>query len=330
MAINSYFFNAVNSGGTYDRIYNAEDVTSYLDKIVSDGVFANPSDQLKVRKGTGMQVIVGEGSGWIKGHKMVNTADLILSVDAADPLLFRIDMVVFYLDYNDREMGIEIKKGTASNSKLIPRLTRNSERWELCLALINISAGSTSISNAYIVDTRAATNMCGFVTGLINQVDTSELFTQYEAAYAEQLASMQEWTDEAETSFNNWFDTLTSQLLVNTYIKKYEKNLNLNGNHASGFVVPVNPTGYTYSQGDIIEVYLNGLRCIEGSDWSGSVTDGLYSITFANPLNRGTEVGIRVLKAKIGDPAMTSGFGQLTIDNVVSATSTDEAEGEIS
>lgn len=328
MAINSYFFNAVQSGGVYDRVYNAEDVTSYLNKIVSNGVFANPSDQLKVRKGTGMQVIVGAGEGWINGHKMVNTADLTLAVDAADPLLLRIDRVIFYVDETERTMGIEIKKGNPSGNRLIPSLTRNSERWELGLALIHVEAGMTSLTNAYIADTRPETRQCGFVTSLIDQVDTSELFTQYDAAYAEELENLNSWITEAETSFDNWFDTLTSQLLVNTYIKKYEKDLNLNGNHTAGFVVPVNPTGYTYSEGDIIEVYLNGLRCVENSDWSGSVTDGVYSVTFNNALNRGTEVAIKVLKAKIGDPSMSSGFGELQINNVVSATSTDEAEGE--
>ena len=65
MAVNSYFFNAVLNDGVYDRIYNAEDVTSYLANIVGNGVFPNPSTQLQVRAGTGMQVIVGAGSGWI-------------------------------------------------------------------------------------------------------------------------------------------------------------------------------------------------------------------------------------------------------------------------
>ena len=56
MAIKGYFFNAVESGGTYDRVYNAEDVTSYLDLIVGSGVFPNPSTNLQVRASTGMNV----------------------------------------------------------------------------------------------------------------------------------------------------------------------------------------------------------------------------------------------------------------------------------
>ena len=54
MAINGYFFNAVLNNGTYDRVYNAENVTSYLDLLVGDGVFPNPSTNLQVFAGTSM------------------------------------------------------------------------------------------------------------------------------------------------------------------------------------------------------------------------------------------------------------------------------------
>lgn len=70
MAISGYFFNALKVNDTYDRIYNAEDVTSYLDKIVGNGVFPNPSSQLQVTAGSGMSITVNAGQGWIDGHKI--------------------------------------------------------------------------------------------------------------------------------------------------------------------------------------------------------------------------------------------------------------------
>ena len=161
MAIQSYFFNAVESGGVYDRVYNAEDFTSYLDEIVGNGVFPNPSTQLQVRQGTGMQVIVGAGQGWINGHKMVNTADAVLSIDSADVLLDRIDRVVFYVDADDREMGIEVKKGTPASSPSGAALRRDSDRWELCLAEVTVAHGQTSIYGRSIKDMRADTTLCG-------------------------------------------------------------------------------------------------------------------------------------------------------------------------
>ena len=96
MAINSYFFNAVLNDGVYDRVYNADDMTSYLDLLVGNGVFPNPSTQLQVRAGTGMNVIVGAGSGWINGHKMVNTADYAYTLRTSA------DIVEMATDVNQR------------------------------------------------------------------------------------------------------------------------------------------------------------------------------------------------------------------------------------
>jgi len=139
MAIQSYFFNAVKDGDTYDRIYNAEDVTSYLDLLVSNGVFPNPSTNLQVRASTGMNVIVGAGSGWINGHKMINTADMSVSIAASDVQLNRIDAVIFYVDLSTRSMGIEVKTGTPAETPAPPALVRTNQRYELCLAQISVN-----------------------------------------------------------------------------------------------------------------------------------------------------------------------------------------------
>jgi hypothetical protein len=333
MAIKGYFFNAVQSGGVYDRIYNAEDVTSYLSNLVSNGVFADPAYQLQVRASSGMQVIVNEGEGWINGHKIVNTEDMILSVDSSDILLDRKDRVICYLDLSTREMGIEVKKGTPSSTPSAPALTRNGERYELGLAIIKVNHGISSITNSMISDSRPNSAVCGFVRGLVEQVDTEDLFLQYEAAYAEQLEKMNEWEAEMETSFDNWSSTLTETLNVNTYIKSYQKDIEISRS-TTGYQTTLDMSGYSYREDDIIDVYINGMLAIKGSglrdDWDGSYDGNVYTITFNHELLSGTRIMIRVLKAKIGDPAMGgSSVSELTIDNVVQGTTTTQAEGEI-
>jgi hypothetical protein len=333
MAIKGYFFNAVQSGGVYDRIYNAEDVTSYLSNLVSNGVFADPAYQLQVRASSGMQVIVNEGEGWINGHKIVNTEDMILSVDSSDILLDRKDRVICYLDLSTREMGIEVKKGTPSSTPSAPALTRNGERYELGLAIIKVNHGISSITNSMISDSRPNSAVCGFVRGLVEQVDTEDLFLQYEAAYAEQLEKMNEWEAEMETSFNNWFSTLTETLNVNTYIKSYQKDIEISRS-TTGYTTTLDMSGYSYREDDIIDVYINGMLSIKGSglrdDWDGSFDGNVYTITFNHELLSGTRIMIRVLKAKIGDPILgSSGTRELHINNTESSTSTDSAEGEV-
>lgn len=331
MAIKGYFFNAVQSGGVYDRIYNAEDVTSYLSNLVSNGVFADPAYQLQVRASSGMQVIVNEGEGWINGHKIVNTEDMILSVDSSDILLNRKDRVICYLDLSTREMGIEVKKGTPSSTPSAPALTRNSERYELGLAIIKVNHGISSITNSMISDSRPNSAVCGFVRGLVEQVDTENLFLQYEAAYAEQLERMNEWEAAMKTSFDNWFSTLTQQLNVNTYIRAYQKDIEISGS-TTGYTTTLDMTAYSYDESDIIDVYINGMLSIKGSedDWDGSYDGNVYTITFNHELLSGTRIMIRALKAKIGDPILgSSGTRELHISNTESSTSTDSAEGEV-
>ena len=241
MAIESYFFNAIESEGTYDRVYNAEDVTSYLDQIVGNGVFPNPSTQLQVRASSGMNVIVGAGSGWINGHKIVNTADLTLTVTASDVLLNRIDRVIFYVDMDAREMGIEVKAGTLAATPVAPALVRNNSRYEMCLAQITVNKQITAITAAMITDTRGNSNLCGYVQGLIQQVDTSTL-----------------WTQQQE-QFDDWFDGVQTQFEAGKLFKKLEGiYTTTQANEASFNVLDYVPS-YAFAY-DILEIFINGFH----------------------------------------------------------------------
>ena len=241
MAIESYFFNAIESEGTYDRVYNAEDVTSYLNQIVGNGVFPNPSTQLQVRASSGMNVIVGAGSGWINGHKIVNTADLTLTVTASDVLLNRIDRVIFYVDMDAREMGIEVKAGTLAATPVAPALVRNNSRYEMCLAQITVNKQITAITAAMITDTRGNSNLCGYVQGLIQQVDTSTL-----------------WTQQQE-QFDDWFDGVQSQFEAGKLFKKLEGiYTTTQANEASFNVLDYVPS-YAFAY-DILEIFINGFH----------------------------------------------------------------------
>lgn len=242
MAIEGYFFNAIETEGTYDRVYNAEDVTSYLDQIVGNGVFPNPSTQLQVRASSGMNVIVGAGSGWINGHKLVNTADLTLTLDASDVLLDRCDAVIFYVDYDAREMGIEVKKGTlAATAVPLPALVRNSSRYEMALAFITVPKQVTSITAQRIIDVRGNSTYCGFVQGLIQQVDTTTLWEQQQA------------------QFDDWFDGVQSQFEAGKVFKKLEGIYTTTQANEASFTVTDYVPSYAFAY-DILEIFINGFH----------------------------------------------------------------------
>lgn len=293
MAVNGYFFNAVQQNGVYDRVYSAEDFSSYLDQLVGNGVFPNPSTSLQVRAGSDMQIIVGGGQGWIYGHKMVNTADLPLTVANSDVLLNRIDLVIFYADFIDREMGIEILEGTAAVQPTAPQLTRNANRYEMCLAQITINKQTSEITQAMITDTRAESTVCGWVAGLIQQVDTSTLFTQWQTAYSNYYETM-------TAAFNAWMETLTQELKVNTYIQQYKKFVQLTA--SSSKIIPLDMTGYTYEESDIMFVIINGLVAAENVDYllDTRQTPPEVHVNLVGSTNITDEVEIRVLKSIIG------------------------------
>lgn len=306
MAINSYFYNAVKDGqGNYDRLYNAEDVTSYLDQIVGSGVFPNPSTQLQVRAGSGMEVIVGAGQGWINGHKIINTADLTLEIDASDVLLGRIDRIIFYTDSTERTMGIEVLKGTAAVTPVTPALTRTASRYEMCLATIQINKQIEEITQSMITDTRPDSNVCGWVQGLIQQVDTSSLFVQWETAYTEFMAQMQTWLAAQQAAYIEWFNTLTEDLQVGAYIEKYSKIVT--GGESVSNVIPLDMTGYVYDSSDVFLINLNGLILIENYDYTLDTTQSTPTVTINAQLTDNNRLEILILKSMLGTPVELDG-----------------------
>ena len=248
MGINSYFFNAVESGGVYDRVYNSEDITSYLNLLVGDGVFPNPSTQLQVRAGTGMNVIVGAGSGWINGHKMVNTTDMVLSVASSDVLMNRIDSVVFYVDYENRIMGIKVKTGTLAADPVAPELVRTDDMYEMQLATIQVNKKVSAITAAMITDTRMDSDVCGYVQGLIQQIDTSTLWQQQ------------------QQMFNDWFNSVKEQFQAGKLFKKFEGvYVTQEAGEASFDVLSLVPY-YAFAY-DILEVYISGIH-LNGNEYT--------------------------------------------------------------
>lgn len=194
MAIRSGFFNSINK----DRLYSASNFAEYFATFISNGVFPNPSTNLQVMANNDMTVTVQAGKAWINGYILINGDDYILTLDPADGVLNRIDRVVARYDTDDREIRLEVKKGTFASSPVAPALQRDADAYELALADVYIAAGVVSVTQANITDLRFNTELCGIVKGTVEQIDTTDLFAQYQAA------------------FNDWFQGLKDVLDDNT------------------------------------------------------------------------------------------------------------------
>ena len=321
MAIKSYFFNAVESGGVYDRLYNAEDFTSYLGSLVKNGVLAEPSTSLQVMADSGMTLKVKAGECWINGHKMVVDADYSITLDAADSALPRNDAIALRLDMTNRTMTIVVRKGSPSSTPIFPLPYRSSNMWELFVAMVLVRPNATTISQADISDRRSNTNVCGWVTGLIDQVDTQTLFVQYQDAYNTALQQlnttnatfstlMNSYIETIQAGWDAWFSTLTETLNIATYIQKFEKTEVASWGAEDPHDVTLDMTGYAYDSADVIFVFINGLKAVEGIDYSlfvGSQVKVRVN-TLGSTSGQDQTINIVVLKSKIGfDTLVTSG-----------------------
>lgn len=222
MAAEKYFpFRSVSG----DRKYSAEDWAAYFALFLSNGVFYSSADKLKVTAYEGMKVKVGRGAGFIAGRMYMLEADTTITLDTADGALNRIDRIVLRCDYTNRLITIAVKKGSYSASPTAPELTRDADAYELALADVYVAAGVVTITTANITDQRINTNLCGIVTGLVEQADTQEIFDEFyaylqefkqttqvdiEAWTLEQQQAYITWYTQQQEAFNTWYNSHTT------------------------------------------------------------------------------------------------------------------------
>lgn len=188
MAQESGFFNAVQSGGTYDRTYNAADFADYFSSFIGNGVFLNAnSDGLQVVAKTGLTVTVKAGRAFIDGYyyHLTENMDVMLQANNTSSAVNR--MIVCELNLTDRQITVKARDGQQTP-------INNGTIHELVLAIVNVGAGVSSISNSVISDMRSNKTYCGFVEAVVENVDFTSLYSQMQA------------------QFNEWFDEVKDQL----------------------------------------------------------------------------------------------------------------------
>ena len=309
MAVTYGFFNSLDS----DRLYNADQMSNYFKGLITNGVYETVDDAMIVLATTGMKVTVGKGRAIID-CKWINIDALVeVTLSAAHVTLNRYSAICVHLDASNRLMEIVSIDGTNATTPTKPVPTNTSTDKYLVLAYVYVGAGVTAITQANITDTRGQ-SVCGWVTGLIKQVDTSELFLQWQTAFENYYANI---TDQFETyyenmtvQFDDWFETLTDQLNVNTYVDEFRKRAVLDG--TEGGVVELDMPGYSYTDGDIIDVYINGLYGDPGYDYTFDRTATPPTITTEATASE-TVVSISVKKSRIGFTVITTSDGDLLV-----------------
>lgn len=274
MAIKYGFFNSVSG----DRKYNADDISNYFLKLISDGVFATPATCMQVVESSGMNVNVSAGWAFLRCKWINNTTYESLTIEPSDLVLNRIDRVVLHLDpaVASRNITIAVKKGTAAATPEPPELTRISDGiYELSLAQIAVNAGATAITQAEITDERPDADVCGYVAGLIDQIDASNLFAQFQSA------------------FDQWFETVQTTVKSTTIM--YELVHQYLTTENSEDEIEIGISSYNYAL-DTLNVYVNGMKLAEGVDYTlNNDHDGIVLTNALDVVD--TQVEFQVLKS---------------------------------
>ena len=135
-----------------------------------------------------MTITIKEGDANIEGYRYTNTGDLVKTIEMADGTLNRIDNVVLRLDLTNRLISAQIIKGTFADKPVAPELVRTSTIYDLRIAKISIPAGTTTITQDLITDTRFITSDCGNVISTVQTPDTENLFIQMQTLFEKQIA----------------------------------------------------------------------------------------------------------------------------------------------
>lgn len=194
MAVTYGFYNSLNK----DRVYNAEQMSSIFNGIITDGVFASIGGSLMPIVGTGMQVVVKTGKCWFNSTWTLNDALLPLDISAADVSLTRIDAIIVEINsaVNIRANTIKVIKGTPSANPAKPALTNTETLHQYALGYVKVTPGMTSVT-ADKIEVNVGKSTCPFITSVLQQTDITDLFNQWNA------------------EFNTWFANVQSQLSGN-------------------------------------------------------------------------------------------------------------------
>lgn len=219
MTVESGFFNSVSG----DRLYNAEAFNEIFEGMITNGVFNNVGAKLAVTPNSGMTIQVGTGRGWFNNHWIKNTSAKLITLEASDVILNRYAAIIVRLDTSNsvRSMDITVKYSSFASNPTKPSMTRSGSVYEYCLAYVYIKAGASSITASNIQDTRFNSSLCGWVTTLIDELDTDTIYAQWEAAFNEWFTGLQDLIDEnVETTLVNALPTaVTVSLPVSGWTK---------------------------------------------------------------------------------------------------------------
>ena len=261
MALTYGFYNSQNG----DRVYDADQFSSFLDGIVYDGVYEAVGDKFYVTslEDEDLTIQVGTGRAWLKHTWTLNDTNLYLNATAALDIYDRIDAVVLEVDKEIRTNSIKIIEGTPSDATPArPDLKNEDNIRQYPLAYIYREHGTTKIPNTHAgtleTDAESATECIKFMVGSSSMPLCSALalagipsggkIGQVLAKKSSESASV-DWYDINRLPYDKWY--LCDGVLEDNVVAAYRftgvasleaaiQNINSNGDY------PLKAVGVTW------------------------------------------------------------------------------------
>ena len=189
-----------------NRAETADFFAKYFSNFVSNGVFARPSTNFQVMVKSGMTVTIKAGCCFINGYMAFDNSD--------EEHTFVKDSSAHNYYFIQR---MYLPDGTITKTWITdPDETelpvRTATTYDLVIAKVTISANVSTVTDSMITDYRYDTSKCGIVTGIIEQLDTSTLATQLNAAAQEFITAAENSLTTWQGTFDQWFKAVKDQL----------------------------------------------------------------------------------------------------------------------
>ncbi|MCM1506945.1 MAG: leucine-rich repeat domain-containing protein [Ruminococcus flavefaciens] len=178
MAFHSGFFDSKG----LDRMYTAEDFTTYLSSLICNGILDTYGDCFDLTStGEGRQVIVGTGKAWINGHYFVNDEPHLMDFAGwQDPTFPRYVAIVIACDTSDgvRNVWLESVIGQPAENPQIPELPTSETRTNLFLYAVRINPTGQCITRDDWWDYRSDENVCGYCRCILGKCRVTEMIQE--------------------------------------------------------------------------------------------------------------------------------------------------------
>ena len=293
--VNCGFFHSIN----HDRVYSAEDMNKPYKRIISNGIFATPkgtpsTDFQVVSANDGMNVIVKKGEGLIADKWFENPSDLIITVSTNTHIVLRLDSIILQVNklQNGRSGNVVYREGSPSSNPVPPPINQDENITEMRVANILVSPTANKIGQDVITDLRGSEE-CPWSTHLIQQVDTSQLYKQWQEAY-------KKYYDDEIEAFNLFMENLTEQLTVNMGIIQRESHFITTDNNTTE--IPINITNYNKNK-DILFVTINRMLATQNIDYS--ISSDSTKIILTKDLEANQKVSFLMFKSVVAGGAET-------------------------